>query len=43
MAEKLHIVVVEDKAARARTILSDLQNAGNYEISIVDDPVGLSR
>ena len=42
MAEKLHLVV-EEKAARARSILEGLQNAGNYEISIVDYTVGLSR
>ena len=43
MARKLHIAVVEKSDERAQTISNGLRDAGDFEITIVNDSIGLSR
>lgn len=43
MSEKLHIVVVEENAERACTIVAGVHGAGNFKVTVVEDPIGLAR
>ncbi len=43
MARKLHIAVVEKNDERAHTISNGLRDAGDFDITIVNDSIGLSR
>ncbi len=43
MSEKLHIVVVEENVERAHTIVAGVHDAGNFKVTVVEDPIGLAR
>ena len=43
MSDKINIVVVEENPQRATTILEGLRDAGDYYITVIDNPIGLAR
>ena len=43
MAQKLHIAIVEEDHERALMIVDGLRDAGDYEITVIGDVVGLAR
>ena len=43
MSEQIHIVIVEENQSKTKTILDGLKAAGDFRITIVENPLGLSR
>ncbi len=43
MDDPLHIVIVEENAAKARIFLDGLSDAGDFRTTIISEPTGLAR